>query len=121
VTSTEAEFALSEESLDDRTHVIGVAGHVDLFTAPELKQRLVDTIEGGKTHVVVDLEQARSIDSTTLGVLISAVKRLRVRDGNLAVAAQDPTIVKTFRITGLDEVFPVAPTRGQALARLREA
>jgi anti-sigma B factor antagonist len=115
------EFRLEDEPVDEVTHVVSVHGDVDLFTAPELKQRIVDVIERGRTRIVVDLTGATSIDSTTLGVLIGAVKRLRLRDGDLAVAARDPMIVRTFEITGLDEVFGVLSSREEAVERLSGA
>ena len=114
------EFSLSDDAVDDDCLVVAVRGDLDLFTAPELKQRLTEAIEGGTTRVVVDLDEATSIDSTTLGVLIAAVKRLRLRDGGLAVVCNDPTIARTFEITGLDEVFGVLDTREEALARLSD-
>jgi anti-sigma B factor antagonist len=112
------EFRLEDEPIDDTTHVVAVHGDVDLFTAPELKERILEVIERGRTRIVVDLTGATSIDSTTLGVLIGAVKRLRLRDGDLAVAARDPMIVRTFEITGLDEVFGVLSSREEAVERL---
>jgi anti-sigma B factor antagonist len=115
------EFRLEDEPFDEATHVVSVHGDVDLFTAPELKQRILDVIEHGRTRIVVDLTAATSIDSTTLGVLIGAVKRLRLRDGDLAVAARDPMIVRTFEITGLDEVFGVLSSREEAVERLSGA
>ena len=115
------DFSLSDDEPDGDCLVVAVQGDLDLFTAPDLKQRLTEAIEGGTTRVVVDLEEATSIDSTTLGVLIAAVKRLRLRDGDLAVVCSDPGIARTFEITGLDEVFGVLDTREGALAQVSGA
>ena len=117
----ETDFSLSDDDVDGDCLVVAVRGDLDLFTAPELKRRLTDAIEGGTTRVVVDLDEATSIDSTTLGVLIGAVKRLRLRDGDLAVVCTDATIARTFEITGLDEVFGVLDTREEALAQVSGA
>ena len=48
------EFALTEDALDADRHVVAVRGEIDLFTAPELKQKLTDAIEAGKSRIVVD-------------------------------------------------------------------
>lgn len=112
------EFTLSEHKVDGDRLVVAVSGELDLFTAPDLKQRLMDAIEDGARGVVVDLDEATSIDSTTLGVLIAASKRLRLHGGELAVVCSDPEITRTFQITGLDEVFPVLEDRDAALERL---
>ena len=70
-------FHIEDEAIDDVTHVIELGGEVDLYTAPEFKERMVELIESGKKQIVVDLSKATFIDSTTLGVLVGGVKRLR--------------------------------------------
>ena len=112
------EFALTEDALDGDRHVVAVRGEIDLFTAPELKQKLTDAIEGGKTRIVVDLTDTTFIDSTTLGVLVGARKRLREQDGTLAVVCPDPDKVGLFEMTGLDRVFAIHSDRSAALAGL---
>jgi anti-sigma B factor antagonist len=112
------EFALTEDSIDAERHVVAVRGEIDLFTAPELKQKLTDAIEGGKTRIVVDLTQTTFLDSTALGVLIGAVKRLRTRDGALVIVNVDQNIAKTFEITGLDQIFTIVGERDAAVAAL---
>jgi anti-sigma B factor antagonist len=109
-------FEIKTEKLDGVTYVISLAGEVDLYTAPELKSRLVAVIGEGGTEVVVDLTETTFIDSTTLGVLVSGVKRLRPVDGRLSLVCSDPNITKVFEITGLDRVFEIYPTREGALA-----
>jgi anti-sigma B factor antagonist len=113
-----ANFTLSEEKVDGDRLVLAVRGELDLFTAPDLKQRLMDAIEGGARGVVVDLGEATAVDSTTLGVLLAAMKRLRLHGGELVVACRDAEIGRTFEITGLDEVLPVLEDRDAALERL---
>src|SRR5919202_3396063 len=112
------EFSLTEESLDGDRHVVAVRGEIDLFTAPELKQKLTDAIEGGKSRIVVDLTDTTFLDSTALGVLIGAVKRLRSREGVLTIVNTDANIAKTFEITGLDQIFTIRPTRDEAVGAL---
>ena len=112
------EFALTEESLDDERHVIAVRGEIDLFTAPDLKATLLGAIDVGKNLIVVDLTETAFLDSTALGVLIGAIKRVRATDGALAIVNTDPNIAKTFEITGLDQIFTITETRDQAIAAL---
>ncbi len=109
-------FQISDESIDAETHLIELGGEVDLYTAPEFKERLVQVIEDGKTRVVVDLSNATFIDSTTLGVLVGGVKRLRPSGGSLALVCSDQNIQKIFEITGLDRVFPIHESREGALS-----
>ena len=109
-------FKISDEDIDDQTHVISLGGEIDLYTAPEFKERMVELIEAGKKHIVVDLSEATFIDSTTLGVLVGGVKRLRPSGGGLALVCTDQNISKIFEITGLDRVFSIQDSRESALA-----
>ena len=115
------EFALTEDALDTDRHVVAVRGEIDLFTAPELKEKLTDAIESGKSRIVVDLTDTTFLDSTALGVLIGAVKRLRSREGALVIVNVDQNIAKTFEITGLDQIFTILSTRDDAIAALDDA
>jgi anti-sigma B factor antagonist len=108
-------FSAEDISIDDKTHVVELAGEVDLYSAPELKRRIVDAIDAGKTRIVVDLSQTTFIDSTTLGVLVGARKRLRANDGSLAVVCPDPDKLALFEMTGLDRVFSIHDDRAAAL------
>ena len=105
--------------LGDGLAQVSVAGEVDLYTAPALKGALREAVDGGARRVLVDLTQATFIDSTTLGVLIGAVKRLRPLGGELAIACQDPNIRKIFSITLLDRIFEIYPTTEEAIGHLR--
>ena len=108
-------FHINDEEIDADTHVIELGGEVDLYTAPEFKERLVQVIEDGKKQLVVDLSKATFIDSTTLGVLVGGVKRLRPTGGSLSLVCTDQNITKIFEITGLDRVFPIHSSREEAL------
>lgn len=109
-------FNINDEEIDDQTHVISLGGEIDLYTAPEFKERMVELIEAGKRNIVVDLSEATFIDSTTLGVLVGGVKRLRPSGGGLALVCTDQNISKIFEITGLDRVFSIQASREDALA-----
>jgi anti-sigma B factor antagonist len=115
------DFDIATEKLEDGVYVIGLSGEVDLYTAPEFKQELIDAVAEGARHVVVDLSQTTFIDSTTLGVLVGGIRRLREKDGDLSLVCKDRNISKIFEITGLDQVFPISNSRDEALKRLSAA
>jgi anti-sigma B factor antagonist len=115
------EFGIEDRRVGEDTHVVAVRGEVDLFTAPEFKQRVMAPIAAGVEHVVVDLTETTFIDSSSLGALIAANRRLKSRGGRLVVACDTDAIVKTFRITGLDSVFAVVRSVDAALVARAEA
>ncbi len=106
--------------LDIRSEKDGVActiildGEVDVYTAPQLKEELVSLIRGGCTHLTIDLEQVGFIDSSGLGVLVSALRRAREKDGVVRIVCTRDGILKIFRITGLDKVFPIFSDAAEA-------
>ena len=108
-------FDIKTEQLGDDRYVIALAGEVDLYTAPEFKQQLLEVISQGGRNVIVDFSDTTFIDSTTLGVLVGGVKRLRPSGGSLALVCTDQNITKIFEITGLDRVFPIYKSRDEAL------
>jgi anti-sigma B factor antagonist len=108
--------SLSDEAVDADTQLLRARGELDLYAAPELKRRLASAIDAGKTRIVVDLTDAAFMDSTALGVLLGALKRLRVRDGALAVASEQPTILRILEVTGMNQVLDLYPTADDALA-----
>jgi anti-sigma B factor antagonist len=107
-------FGIEDRQVDDDTHVVTVTGEIDLFTAPEFKQRVSAPIDDGRTHLIVDLTGTTFIDSSSLGVLIGAHRRLRRLNGRLVIVVNGDPIIKTFRITGLDGVFTIVSTLDEA-------
>ena len=111
-------FDIDTEQLGPEAYVISLKGEVDLYTAPEFKQQLLEVIGQGGREVIVDFTDTTFIDSTTLGVLVGGVKRLRTNDGQLSLVCNDRNITKIFEITGLDRVFTIYPTRDEAVSKL---
>lgn len=102
-------FGLAIRAVADHT-VLEVAGEVDIETAPRLRERLVEVVDGGARRVVVDLNRVDFLDSTGLGVLVGALKRLRAVGGTFGIVCGKESLLKIFRITALDQVFAISPT-----------
>jgi anti-sigma B factor antagonist len=115
---TTDDFRVSDYALDSKTHIIEVEGQVDLYTAPEFKQRTLDVIRDGKKRVIVDLSGVGFMDSTGLGVLVGALKRLRKTQGELMLVVTDYDVERLLQITGLDGVFSIYRSRDDALEQL---
>ena len=87
--------------------VLHVAGEVDVFTAPQLREALVGVIEEGSRGVIVDLQGVDFLDSTGLGVLVAGLKRVRQYGGDLSLVCTREHILKILDITGLVKVLKV--------------
>jgi anti-sigma B factor antagonist len=108
-------FSVETELLPDDTRVVAVAGELDLYTAPPFEEQILDALDTGTARIVVDLSACEFLDSTALGILVKARKRLGDQERRLVLVATDHNIVKVFQITGLDRTFTIVPTRESAL------
>jgi anti-sigma B factor antagonist len=95
--------------------VLALRGEIDVYTAPRLRQAIVDLVDGGAKRIVVDMEKVDFLDSTGLGVLVEGLKRVKTREGSLSIVATQDKILKIFDITGLNKAFPIHPSVDDAL------
>jgi anti-sigma B factor antagonist len=114
------QFALVEELLDEQTVLLIVEGELELTTAPRFKQLLVKSVDEGKRAIVVDFSRLTFIDSTALGVLVGAQRRM-AEDARLAIVCTHPQVLSVFQITGMDEAFHIVADRDAALAYVHSA
>lgn len=112
------ELNITSETTADGVTVIEVAGELDLYTAPRLKEHLLAAIEGDSLKVAVDMSGVHFIDSSALGVLIGGIKRLKPKGGQMVLISVDENVNWIFKITGLNSVFDIYATRDEALKKL---
>jgi anti-sigma B factor antagonist len=99
----------------DGRHVIAVAGELDLYTTPQLVAEL-ETLTPQGPEIVLDLNEVSFVDSTALGAILLASRRLRQAGGTLALVCASPSTVKLLTLVGVDRVVPVYETTDAALA-----
>nr|WP_202420639.1 STAS domain-containing protein [Actinomadura rayongensis] len=105
---------VNDYTTDDGLTVITVEGEIDVYTAPKLREKLIDLVNKGKFHLLVDMEKVEFLDSTGLGVLVGGLKRVRAHDGSLELVCTQERILKIFRITGLTKVFGIHTSIAEA-------
>lgn len=109
------DLSLSTRTVGDHT-VVEVGGEIDVYTAPKLRECLVELVNEGNYNLVVDMEGVDFLDSTGLGVLVGGLKRVRANEGSLRLVCNQERILKIFRITGLTKVFPIHTSVDEAAA-----
>lgn len=107
------ELALTARTEGD-FEVIEVGGEIDVYTAPRLREAIVAAVDAGHTRLIVDVRKVDFLDSTGLGVLVGALKRVRGDGGSLDIVCSQERILKIFEITGLDKVFGLHATIDEA-------
>ena len=86
----------------------------------ELERAIKALGDAGNKHLVINLSETQHLNSTALGVLISAHSSYVRRGGQMKLCAVDKRIENIFVITKLSLVFDVYPTEEQAIASFAE-
>jgi anti-sigma B factor antagonist len=96
--------------------VVDVDGQLIVGNRQELKQKVLDELEGGERKFLIDFTNTGYIDSSGLGVLVSLSKKIREQGGELRLANLNEDLRTLFELTKLDTLFNIAESRDAALA-----
>ena len=90
--------------------VVRVAGELDLHTSPQLRDHVLSMIGETPVRLALDLTDVGFLDSSSLGMLVTLLKRVRERGGDLHLVGVSGSPMKVFTLTGLDRVFEITGT-----------
>ena len=117
--SAKVVFAVTQRELEDATLVLAIEGELDLASAPSLKWELAEALAAGPRRVIIELSGVSFIDSTALGVLVTARRGL-ASGSRLVLCAARADVLAVFELTGLDATFEIVPTLEEAIATVRD-
>ncbi len=100
----------------DGAHVVVCKGELTLANKDALKEQLKVLIEAQAPRIIVDMAEVEWIDSSGLGVLIGAYKRIQQYKGAFDLVVIDKRSLRYFQITGMDTIFDIHPDLASALA-----
>lgn len=112
---SKVDIKVNSRPISDGAHAVEVQGEIDVYTSPRVKETINELIDQGRYNLVINLEGVRYIDSTGLGVLIGALKKVREHDGRILLICTNPQIKKIFNITGLVKIFEIFKTEEEAV------
>lgn len=84
--------------------------------AMSFSNAVADLVRSGVRHIIADLSAVPLMNSSGLGMLVGASTTLRNAGGALAVAGANEKLRELFRMTRLDAVLALYPTRAEAEA-----
>lgn len=96
--------------------VLHLGGEIDVYNAYELRNEIDKAIEKKHYHLIMDLKNVSYIDSSGLGVLVSAVKSLISHQGSLKLVELNEKIRSLTKLTGLEKFFEIYDNMEEALA-----
>jgi anti-anti-sigma factor len=85
-----------------------------------MEAELARVLDAGARRVVVDLALVEYMSSAGLRVLLSAMKRLKAREGRMALAGLQPPVLEVFNLTGFSRIFSMGATRDEAVRLMQE-
>ncbi|HPQ80584.1 MAG TPA: STAS domain-containing protein [bacterium] len=100
--------------------IMRCGGSLDADTVAAFKKVAYDLVGGGSTRFVVDCTDLKFIDSMGLGVLISLLRRVRSRDGDVKVAGLSEEVKTIFEITRLHRLFDVCADSNTAIRQFNK-
>ncbi|MDC3418670.1 anti-sigma factor antagonist [Aquibacillus salsiterrae] len=94
----------------ESTTLVLLAGEIDAYTAPELKATLLPLTKNEGKIVEVNLDKVSYMDSTGLGVFISALKSTKENNSEMRLVNLRERVMRLFQITGLDSIITIDST-----------
>lgn len=95
--------------------IVALSGEIDLHNVPEVRQALVGACEEKPQRLVVNLEQVAYMDSSGIGTLVEAYRRVKTYEGKLVLVGVGSRVRSLFEITKLDKFFKIYPSEAEAL------
>ena len=86
--------------------VLRIGGEVDVYTAPQLRERVIQLLGHGARHIIADLREVEFLDSTGLGALVG-LKVSALREGycKLELVNLSPRVKELLRLSNLTQLF----------------
>lgn len=109
------DLAIGTNTRGDWT-VLKLDGEVDIYTAGQLRDAVNGAVEGGQYRLAVDLVDMEFMDSSGLGVLIAALKRLKEHEGELVLVSPRDQMRRILSLTGLDKILTIRQNLDEVVA-----
>ncbi|MGQ0678157.1 MAG: STAS domain-containing protein [Actinomycetota bacterium] len=104
---------IGSSTVDDWT-ILKLDGEVDIYTAGKLRDAVNQTVEEGRFRLAFDLSDMEFMDSSGLGVLIAALKRVKEHEGELVLLSPRDQMRRILSLTGLDSILTIRRSLGEA-------
>ena len=102
-----------EKQQNDKEIFVTVAGEIDAYTAPKLREELLPLSEGNRKVITVNLKGVSYMDSTGLGVFVGLFKQLDKNGGELRLVELSDRLMRLFELTGLSKIMNISEDGGR--------
>lgn len=110
-------FAIEELPAPPSTLLLRLVGELDLAASDGFRERVETALAAGARNVVLDMADARFIDSSMLKELLRANTATREGGGQLVLTDVQPAVERLLDLTRVREILVFAASRDEALGR----
>ena len=103
------------ERYENDIPVLQPSGRLDASSSSEFKQKVLSLAAGPAKKVVLDLSKLTFIDSSGLGSMVSLLRTLSKKGGDIRLAALASQVQSLFELTRLHRVFEIYSSVEDAL------
>jgi anti-sigma B factor antagonist len=105
------------EQVRDATVVTLMVDHLDFDNASEFRRHMKEVADSAQ-HVVLCLDRVQFVDSSGLGAILSALRALSAKGGDLSVCGVTPSVAALLRLVRLDQILQVFASREEAVSSI---
>jgi anti-sigma B factor antagonist len=105
---------------DGKVQILACQGRMDAQVSGLLKESILELLDKGATELVVDLENLEFLDSSGLGALVSCLRRIKEKKGEIKLAGLRPEVRSIFDITRVSRLFDIRETVGEAVKAFKK-
>jgi anti-sigma B factor antagonist len=105
---------ITADKVDDVTVVLVPVEELDASNAGEFKRAIAPTLEAN-TQLVIDLSRLRFIDSSGLGAMLSCLRQVSAKGGDLKLCGMSKQVRATFELVRMHRIFDIFSTREEAV------
>ena len=107
-------MTVSQLQLEPNLWLVEARGRLDQTLTPQLEQTLNQLLADQIQNIIVDLSMATYINSGGLRCLLTGCRISRNQEGDIVLCGLHGRIAEIFEMVGLDQIFTIYPTRGEA-------
>ena len=108
------------EQIDTCT-VVKVEGDIVVPETDQLKEFLLERIDGGRHDLILDFTTVPYMDSSAISVLLTLLQAARRHGGDVRLVGINDRISELFEQVGLQHIFRLFEGRKEAIASFQEA
>ncbi|MEL6820566.1 MAG: STAS domain-containing protein [Calditrichota bacterium] len=106
--------------IHDNILIVRCSGKMDALSVVEFKKTVGGMVEAGKKHVILDLSGIDFLDSSGLGSMVSLLKLVRSKGGDIKLCGPNGMVRSVLELTRFHLLFDILDNCQQAVAKMTE-